>query len=240
MVLFNMGLQKSFCCLFLVSALAATTGAGWAEAGVRSDALPTAQQLDAGRKFSDENPADAKAKFEYAELLRQAGKTADASNAYLQVSEIDAAFYVAYHQLSLICQDQSILAEAVKRLEYLLQTKPKELLLRVSLSELLEKQGDYYRASRTLIDLVFADAVPPKYAKLVNDRIRFLQAKAREVQVLRKASEIKLGHGDVDLPLPDETLKKGLYASRPEHWQQQSLSETDLNDTGFGNTRLHH
>lgn len=199
--------------------------------GTVKQVAPTQASLEECRNESEANPGDAKIKFKYAELLRAAGQNEEACQAYLQVTEIDASNYVAYHWLSQICDDQAQLSEAVSRLEYLMQTKPKDLLLRVALSELLERQGNYYRASRPLIDLIFADGVPPEYAKKVDDRIRFLQAKAKEVQVKRKASEIKLGHNEVDLPLPGESLEKGLYASRPDN---------SGSDSEFGNTRLHH
>lgn len=198
---------------------------------IAGQTAPTRAALEECRNESEANPGDAGIKFKYAELLRAAGQNEEACQAYLQVTEIDASNYVAYHWLSQICDDQGQLSEAVSRLEYLMQTKPKDLLLRVALSELLERQGNYYRASRPLIDLIFADGVPPAYAKKVNDRIRFLQARAKEVQVKRKASEIKLGHNEVDLPLPGESLEKGLYATRPDD---------SGSDSEFGNTRLHH
>ena len=115
---------------------------------------PSLEVLQEALIKSENNPASPKLRFEYAELLRKAGKDQQAFKEYLAVTDIDASYYVAYHMIAQHCKDDKILKEATRRLTHLKETKPKELMLRVALSELLEAQGDYYHASRALVDIV--------------------------------------------------------------------------------------
>lgn len=185
--------------------------------------------IESARAASDDNPASAPLKFKYAEALRKAGKLPDATREFLAATEIDPNYFMAYHQLTLCSPDKASLADAVKRLTFLMNQKPKELMLRVALSELLETQGQYFQASKILVELVYENAVPPKYVHRVNNRIRFLQVKAREHYAARRSQEEK---GDsTPLPMPDENLTRGLSASRLE-----KASEVD----GYGHSLLQH
>lgn len=177
---------------------------------------PTVEDLEQALARSEANPSSAQARFEYAELLRKMGKDKEAAHQYIAVTDIDASYYVAYHMIAKHCKDAKILKEATRRLDHLKSSKPKELMLRVALSELLEAQGDYYHASRALVDIVFLDAIPEKYRKRVHDRITFLQAKARDRNAGRNASHTDSIASQEDPPLPEESIKRGLAASSIE------------------------
>lgn len=191
------------------------------------------QTVEQARDASDANPASAPLKFKYAEALKRAGRNEDAIREYLATTEIDASYYLAYHQMTLCSPDAKALAEGVKRLTHLMSDKPKELMLRVALSELLEAQGQYFHASKVLVDLVFENAVPPKFTAKVQNRIRYLQSKSRTEHASRKVADThsKTDSGDPPLPLPDENLSRGLSASRLEKGQEAD---------GFGHSVLQH
>lgn len=199
---------------------------------VKADPTPHKHlSLEEARKQSEDNPSDAALKYQYAEALRKAGKTQAAAKEFLAVTEIDASYYIAYHQLSLCSPDSQTLSDATKRLTYLMAEKPKEMMLRVALSELLECQGEYFQASKVLVDLVYQNAVPTKYDAKVKNRIRLLQIKARESYVKRKEYEVGDKGDTAPLPLPEESLARGLSLSRLE-----KASEVD----GYGHSLLQH
>jgi hypothetical protein len=198
---------------------------------------PTQAELDAARHQAEDNPANAKLKYDYGELLRRSGDVKTASREYLLATEIDASYLLAYHQLALNCTDATLVAEAVKRLQHLKEQHQDDLMIRVALSELLENQGKYYDASRILVELVFKNVVPVKYTTKLNSRILFLQAKARAQHIDRGAHEGHHGTGKVEnvdsvpVPLPEESLNSGLKASRLEPSTQGE---------SFGHARLDH
>jgi len=162
----------------------------------------------------DAEPSDARARYAYAEGLRRTGHAREASQEYLAVTELDPAYYRAYHQLSVISADKQLLDDAISRLNFAKAEKPKDLFLRVALSELYEKKGDFYTAGKTLVELVYANGVPDKYTARVNERIRFLQSKAKNGQSLDKtvvSDEIMENNPP---PLPDSTLNRDLSISK--------------------------
>lgn len=198
---------------------------------------PSQAELDAARHQAEDNPSNAKFKYDYAELLRRAGDVKTASREYLLATEIDASYLLAYHQLAINCTDHALVTEAVKRLQHLKEQHQDDLMIRVALSELLENQGKYYDASRVLVELVFKNVVPVKYTNKLNSRILFLQAKARAQHIDRGALEGHHGTGKVEnvesvpVPLPEESLNSGLKASRLEPSTQGE---------SFGHARLNH
>ncbi|MDZ4833547.1 MAG: hypothetical protein SGJ27_07180 [Candidatus Melainabacteria bacterium] len=214
----------------LIAGLALGVGPAYAVDGANPEAnQPTVEQA---RESSDSNPASAPLKYKYAEALKRAGRTEDAIREYLGATEIDPSYYMAYHQITLCSPDAKSLAEGVKRLTHLMTDKPKEMMLRVALSELLECQGQYFHASKVLVELVFDNAVPPKFVAKVNNRIRYLQSKSRGEHASRRVLDTHhTTEHDVPLPLPDENLSRGLSASRLEKGQ-----EVD----GFGHSVLQH
>ncbi len=180
-----------------------------------TNAIP---DLDKARENSENNPSSPDLSYKYAEALRLNGESVKANHQYLHTTEVEPSFYLAYHQLFLNCNDQRILDDAINRLRFLKQDKPNELMLRVALSELLEKKREFYEASRELIDLVFANLVPEKYKEKVNTRIRYLQAKTTTAQSHREANA-----GDAHntesiarppMPVNEDMLKRGVSLSK--------------------------
>jgi tetratricopeptide (TPR) repeat protein len=217
---------------FITAALLMALSASQAFAVETTAHHPGPMSVEEARNLADNDPANAKLKFQYAEALRHAGKTAEAMREYVQVTEMDPSNYVAYHQIALGSPDQKTLTESIKRLSHLMSDKPRELMLRVALSELLECQGQYFQASKVLVELVFENAVPPKFTAKVNNRIRYLQTKARGEHAVRKTQDVHAKTDSVPpLPLPEENLSRGLSASRLEKGQ-----EVD----GFGHSVLQH
>ncbi|MBX9670454.1 MAG: tetratricopeptide repeat protein [Candidatus Obscuribacterales bacterium] len=216
-------------CQVLALSLWLATGANLAFA---EEGGSPASKVDEARVASENNPANAQLKYQYAEALRVAGKNEEAVRELLAATELNPSYYLAYHQLTLCSPDAKSLAEAVKRLTFLMNDKPKELMLRVALSELLEAQGHYFQASKVLVEMVFDNAVPPKFTTKVNNRIRFLQAKARGEHANRRTQDTASTTTDnPPLPLPEENLSRGLSASRLEKTQELD---------GFGHSVLQH
>ncbi len=185
----------------------------------QSQNQPTAiPDLDKARENTENNPSSPDLSFKFAEALRLNGESVKANHQYLHTTEVEPAFYLAYHQLFLHCNDERILDEAINRLRFLKQDKPNELMLRVALSELLEKKREFYEASRELIDLVFTNLVPEKYKEKVNTRIRYLQAKTTTAQSHREANagDAHLGESISKPPLPvnEDMLKRGMSLSK--------------------------
>lgn len=172
-------------------------------------------QLRAARAKVKANPGDVNARFQLAEMLRKLGRQGEAAHEYLNATELDPSLYLAYHQLTLVEADSSQLDDAIERLKKLKEEKPKELMLCVALSELLEKRGNYYQAARQLIDLGYANAVPVKFAPKVNARVHYLLSKAKEAQSKETVSAVDDEELEVvPAPLPESTLKKGIAASK--------------------------
>ncbi len=180
----------------------------------RTQAPPTFEELRHAKAASENNPADAKLKFAYGEVLRRAGKPKDACRLYLEAAELDPQYYLAYHQMSLICEDHNQLQEALTRLNHLKAERPKDLLLRVAMSELLEKKGDYYKGAHTLVELVYDNAVPEKYLDKVNRRIRFLMSKARDNYAATALTQHEETVDAPPLPLPEGSLNRDFSGSK--------------------------
>ncbi len=173
------------------------------------------QQLQAARSQVRENPSSAKAHCALAELLKKSARQREAAQEYLQASELEPTLYIAYHQLSTLDADPTQLDEAISRLNTLKDDRPKDLILRVALSELLEKRGRFYQGARVLVDLVYQNAVPDNYLPKVNARIHYLLVKSRDSQETDKgpgSSEEELD--TLPPPLPEATLHSDMAASR--------------------------
>jgi len=178
------------------------------------DAAAIQQELQAARAQVRANPADANARLRLAELLKRVGRHREAAQEYLEVVDLEPSNYAAFHMLSVISADPAQLDEGIARLEKLKEEKPKELMLRVALSELMEKRGNYYQAARVLVDLVYDNAVPDKYHAKINARIHYLLTKSKDVQA--KAGGY-IAEDELDSsppPLPESSLRKDLAASK--------------------------
>jgi len=173
-----------------------------------------AHEIDNLRAKVESEPGDAKLRYNLAEYLKKAGRNKEAARQYLQVTESEPTFYHAYHQLTLTTQDKHLLDEAQGRLTFLMEERPKDLLLRVALSEIYERKGDFFQASKVLVDLVYQNAVPDKYLTKVSNRIRLMQAKAKDSHALDKVSNFDEQMETAPPPLPESTLNRDLSISK--------------------------
>jgi len=188
----------------------------------------TAQQLKIAQQDVQKTPRDAKLRYDYAELLRKSGDSHKATVQYLEVTSLDPTYYLAYHKLTMCQPSNEQLDEAIERLNKLEEIRPKELMMRVALSEVLEKRGELYKAARALVDLQYSDVIPPKYVPKVNARIHFLLSKAKDVQTTEKSQQTDEELDSVPLPLPDGP-NKDMSASK--------LKDSKVTE-GYGHTKL--
>lgn len=162
------------------------------------------------------HPGDAQLHFKVAELYRNLGQKENAAKQYAKATEIDPNIYLAFHQLAALTDSPELLNPAIEKLTKQSQEKPKELMLRVALSELLEKRGNFYLAARTLIDMTYANDVPEKYKAKVAARIHFLlvqQKKSEQEEVQNTvANEEELDI--VPAPLPASTTKRSIASAK--------------------------
>lgn len=176
--------------------------------------VPSAAELSSLREAVDNAPNSAKAHYNYAHALRAAGKQSQAVTEYLDASQLDPTMYVVYHELALSKARPEQLEEAIDRLKLLQEHHPKELLLCVALSELLEQKDELYPAAKVLNDLVYANSVPEKYLARVKARIHFLLIKNKEEQTLKKVQSEEPEADAAPLPLPESSLRRSLSASQ--------------------------
>jgi cytochrome c-type biogenesis protein CcmH/NrfG len=196
----------------------------------KTPAQIAAEELAALRQKVRENPKDGNAHFQLAEALRKRDRKREAVQEYVEATTLQPDLWVAYHQLSTIGDDTQQIDDAIARLTKMKAEKPNELMLRVALSELLEKRQNYYQAARVLIEITYANAVPPKYTQRVNGRIHYLLSKSKEAQLSAKHNIPTDEDLDVvPAPLPDTGLRKGLTASKiNESKQLKGLGHTPL------------
>jgi tetratricopeptide (TPR) repeat protein len=191
----------------------------------------TGEYLRNAEKEANAFPKDAKRRFQLAEALRNTRDIKKAAIEYLTVTRLDPSYYLAYHQLALCKPSDEQLDEAIDRLNTLEKEKPKALMLRISLSEMLETKGDYYHAARALVDIQYSHTIPEKYLPGINSRIHYLLLKAKDIETL---DEAKKPDKDAEaesspLPLPDNSLDKDLSSSK---LKDESPPE------GYGHARL--
>jgi oligoendopeptidase F len=209
-------------------------------AAARARADQEHAQTQANLRFTDEElaqlksqvesePSDAKLRYTYAEALKKSAHYKEAAREYLGVTELEPTFYHAYHQLSVCTNEKTLLDEGIARLNYLKEEKPKDLMLRVGLSELYEKRAEYYQASRVLVDIIYLNAVPEKYLAKINNRIRYLQSKVKDNQALDKSSIGEATEEAGPAPLPDANLSRDLSISKVKEPRVMQ---------GFGNAPL--
>jgi Tfp pilus assembly protein PilF len=176
--------------------------------------VPNEQELRKLRSAMEDAPNDAKVHYAYGHALRAAGKQAQAVVEYLDATQLDPAYYVSYHELSLSKARPEQLDEAIERLRQLHTHHPTELLLCISLSELLEKRDELYPAAKVLSDLLYTNTIPEKFVNRVKARIHFLINKNKDEQTARSVrSDEPEGEG-APLPLPESSLRRSLSASQ--------------------------
>jgi tetratricopeptide (TPR) repeat protein len=191
---------------------------------------PTLKELlKAAEQAAQAAPRDAKKRYEWADYLRKSGDFHNAAIEYLDVTVLDPTYYVAYHQLLDCKPTDDQLDEAIERLTKVEVQRPKELMLRVALSEVLEKRGETYKAARALVDLQFAEYIPPKYTAQINARVRYLLGKSRDAQTAEKAHQAtQPANEDSDstpLPLPENSGGKDFSTAK-----LKDSGDTDGND----------
>lgn len=184
--------------------------------------------LDGLRMQVQDSPQDAKIRFLYAKALLAAGTRAQAASEFLEATALEPTFYLAYHQLTLCKPSNEQLDEAIERLKNLRNERPKELMLRVALSEVLEQRGDYYNAARSLIDLHYQDGIPAAYQAKIEARIHFLLSQTKDSQTAATAKRADAGLEPLDVPMPDAPLRKNLAANKKEASESSSFGHTTL------------
>ena len=181
-------------------------------AGAQSQSQLPAQQLDDAKAAVQLRPDDAHTHYAYGEALRKCGKYRQAASEFLDAADLDSTMYAAFHQIAQINCDSSQIDEALTYLSELDEDRPNDLMLKIALSELLERKAEYYKAARALIDVSYTDKLPPKLTPRIKARIHYLLAKARQDQNEGKsfasASMTNKGieddeNGGLPPPLPD-------------------------------------
>jgi tetratricopeptide (TPR) repeat protein len=183
---------------------------------VGSEIAQPPSTLAQARAAVAENPEDGRGHFQLGELLRKAGRDREAAEEYLIATSLQRDLFIAYHELSVVCDDNAKLDEAIERLNVDMKAKPRDFMLRVALSELCEKRQDYYNAAKALIDLQYDTGIPQKYSQRVNTRIHFLLTKDKESQQKEAEQPVATDEeaGTVPSPLPEEGLHPGLTAAK--------------------------
>jgi tetratricopeptide (TPR) repeat protein len=194
--------------------------------------LTPEQKLRTAQSEVESSPRDPKKRFELAEAMRLSGNIKEAAIEYLDVTSLEPAYYIAYHQLVRSKPTEDELDEAVDRLKKLEEKRPKNLMLRVALSEVLERKGDLYGAARALVDLQYSHGIPEKYQMKVNSRIHYLLSKAKDIASSKTAQHSQGSDEDADatpLPLPESGFDTGLSATQ--------LKDPKVPE-GYGHARL--
>jgi hypothetical protein len=178
-------------------------------------------------------PRDTKKRFDLAEAMRLCGEPKKAAIEYLDVTSLDPSYYIAYHNLLKCKPTVEQLDEGLDRLGKLEAQQPKNLMLRVAISEVYEQKGDLYQAARSLVDLQYSHSIPEKYLPKINQRIHFLLMKAKDVQTIQTAEKTQQAPDDeidgAPLPLPEAALDKDLSATK--------LKDSKVTE-GYGHARL--
>lgn len=166
-------------------------------------------------------PDDAQLHFKLAEAYRKLEQNQQAADEYARAINLDATLWVCYHQLAATSSDTRQIDAAIEKLNKLETDKPKELLLRVALSELYEKRGNYYQAARTLIDCTYAGTVPEKWRVKVNARIHnmLVLSKSQKQTPEETTTQATAGNPEEDMdimpaPLPVPTSKRSLAQAK--------------------------
>lgn len=176
--------------------------------------IPTDQEILVLKRAVDDAPNDAKVHYAYAHALRAAGKQSQAVAEYLDATQLDPANYVSYHELALSKARPEQLDEAIERLRQLQKHRPTELLLCISLSELLEQRDELYPAAKVLSDLLYTNTIPSKFVNRVKARIHFLINKNKDEQTARSVQSAEPEGEGAPLPLPESSLRRSLSASQ--------------------------
>ena len=162
------------------------------------------------------SPLDVSKRLYLARLWRSTGNLKQACIADLNATAVEPSCYVAYHDMLQNGATPGQIDEALDRLNKLEKTKPKQFLLRMSLSELYEHKNDYYQAARVLVDLQYTPIIPTKYVAQVDVRVHRLLSKTKDLQTTKEAIEHKQKIDETEatpstpVPLPDVAVTKDM------------------------------
>jgi thioredoxin-like negative regulator of GroEL len=173
-------------------------------------------------------PQDAKARFNLAHALRLQGNNAQACSQLLEATSTDPSYFLAYHELTLSKPSAEQVDEAIERLNRLRDLCPRELMLRVALSELLELKGDNYSAARALVDLVYEQGVPPQHMAKVQARIHFLLSRTKDAQTTHTATEEDGGLDSLAPSMPETGYKRNIATTKVQGKDTQSFGNSTL------------
>ena len=202
------------CLVDAVPACAQVSGSGRSPQPQSPEVL--ASELRLLREQVRLHPEDCQLQYRIGEVLRNLGRTSEATVAYASATKLSPDLYVAYHQLSGLSSDPEQLDEAIARLTARCQEKPDELMGRVALSEMLEKRGNFQLAARVLIDITYANKVPEKYKAKVSGRIHHLLALAKSAQQ-QEVTEVTVAEEQLDVvpsPLPAQPSKRSIASAK--------------------------
>lgn len=161
-------------------------------------------------------PRDPHLRFRQGQILYALENKSEALKSYREVVELDPHFYVAYHEIAKCTEDEKLIDQYTAILTKLQKERPKDLMLRIALSEFLEKKKNYREAARVLIDLVYANEVPVKYTAKVNARIHHLLSLSKMSEATKATLEAPATNEEgLDLlPAPPPLPSRGISAHR--------------------------
>ncbi len=151
-------------------------------------------------------PKDNSTRYSLAKEYIELGHKTKAKSQLLKIVEIEPTYYQAYHELGLLPISKDDLTRLLNKLLDQKALSHKNFTYYLALSELYEKDGQYYLAARALVDSSFADVIPTRYSHLLSSRIKLLLIKAKNAK-----SDQHIAPGDEDLdnlppPIPDANL----------------------------------
>ena len=185
-------------------------------AGEQPDNDATMQELKAARQAVSESQDSGDAHLRLARALSKLGRNREAAQEYLTAANVKQSLYVAYHELIQVTDDAAVLDDAIEQLNQIKEKDPKDLMLRVALSEVYEKHKKYHEAAKALVELQLANAVPPSYSQRLNLRVHYLLAKGKQAH--DRQGDVPVATDEeldvVPSPPPSTSLRKGLTASK--------------------------
>lgn len=202
------------------------------KSGVHESPELLAEQLKLVKAELQAQPHSALLHFKTAEILRKLKRNQEALEQYERVTKLDPTNFPAYHFIATLSSSEKQLEAASAELEKLMQQKPNELMLRVALSEVLEKRHQYYDAARTLIQITYANQVPEKHRLKVEARIRYLLALSKDKTQNETAQVVSNTEEELDVvppPLPIQPRQKSLASAKvKESREMKGVGHTPL------------
>lgn len=183
---------------------------------IKADKSSLQQELSSLSEQIQAMPRDPHLRFRQGQVFYALENKNEALKAYQEVIKLDPNFYVAYHEIARCSDDAKLVDQYTTALTALQKERPKDLMLRVALSEFLEKKKNYREAARVLIDLVYANEVPAKYTAKVNARIHHLLSLSKISEATKATLDAPATNEEgLDLsPAPPPLPSRGISAHR--------------------------